>query len=49
MWRGLRESRDKKVFTCPIRTLKVLTEFDLEIKAYGLDPDRDLAKMDLCK
>jgi hypothetical protein len=37
------------VVTCPIRTWEGLTEFDLEIKAYGLDPDRDLVKKDLCK
>jgi hypothetical protein len=38
-----------KLFTCLVRTWEVLTEFDLEIKAYELDPDRDLVKMDLCK
>jgi len=38
-----------KLFTCLIRTWEILTEFDLAIKAYGLDPGQRSRKMDLYK
>jgi hypothetical protein len=42
----LRENREIKKW---LPAQLGLGKFDLEIKAYGLDPDRDLVKKDLCK